>query len=100
VIEKPLIPSSDRPNFLCENPCERATPDQYVCEKQDVSSKIIKIPEREQVVFRNLNIKSTSGNPFKQSKKNQAMLGFHNKRVGRLISRSLCNRTKSHVSSI
>ena len=28
------------------------------------------------------------------------MLGFHNKRVGRLISRSLCNRSKAHVSSI
>jgi hypothetical protein len=28
------------------------------------------------------------------------MLGFRNKRVGRLISRSLCNRSKPHVSSI
>ena len=28
------------------------------------------------------------------------MLGFHNKRVGRLISRSLRNISKSHVSSI
>jgi hypothetical protein len=27
MIEKPHIPSSDRPDFLCENPCERAMPD-------------------------------------------------------------------------
>jgi hypothetical protein len=100
MIEKPLIPSSDRPNFLCENPCERAMPDQSVCEQQDVRYKLIKIPKHEQFGFPNLNIKSTSGNPFKQSKKNQSMLGFHNKRVGRLISRSLRNRPKSHVSSI
>jgi hypothetical protein len=75
-------------------------PNQSVCEKQDVSSKIIKIPEREQFFCPNLNIKSTSGNPSKHSKKNQAMLGFHNKRVGQLISRSLHNRSKSDVSSI
>jgi hypothetical protein len=50
--------------------------------------------------FPNPTIKSDSKNPRKQSKKNQAMLGFHNKRVGRLISRSLHNRSKPHVSSI
>jgi hypothetical protein len=100
MLEKPLFPSSDRPVFLCENPCERAMPDQSVCEQQDVSSKLVKIPECEQVVDPNLNIKSTSGNPSKQSKKNQDMRGFNNKRVGRLISRSLRNRSKAHVSSI
>jgi hypothetical protein len=71
-----------------------------VCEQQDVSSKLIKIPESKQVVGPNLNIKSTSGNPSKQSKKNQDMRGFHNKRTGRLILRSLRNRSKSHMSSI
>jgi hypothetical protein len=100
MLEKSLFPSSDRPVFLCENPCERAMPDQSVCEQQDVGSKLVKIPECEQVVDPNLNIKSTSGNPSKQSKKNRDMRGFNNKRVGRLISRSLQNRSKSHVSSI
>jgi hypothetical protein len=100
MIEKPLIPSSDKPDFLCENPYEMDTPDQSMCEQQDVSSKLIKILVHEQVVFPNLNIKSTSGNPSKQSKKNQAMIEFHNKRVERLISRSLRNISKAHGSSI
>ena len=65
MIEKPLIPSRDMLDFLCENPCERDMPDQPVCEQQDVNSKFIKIHEREQVVSPNLNIKSTSGNPSK-----------------------------------
>jgi hypothetical protein len=100
MLEKSLFPSSDKPDFLCENPCERTMPDQSVCEQQDVSSKLTEFPEHKQVVGPNLNIKSTSGNPSKQSKKNQDMRGFNNKRVGRLISRSLRNRSKAHVSSI
>jgi len=33
MLEKPLFPSSDRPFFLCENLCERATHDQSICEQ-------------------------------------------------------------------
>ena len=33
MLEKSLFPSSDRPVFLCENPCERGTLDQSVCEQ-------------------------------------------------------------------
>ena len=33
MLENSLFPSSDRPIFLCENPCERAMPDQFVCEQ-------------------------------------------------------------------
>ena len=47
MLEKSLFPSSDRPVFLCENSCERATPDQSVCEQQDIGSKMVKIPECE-----------------------------------------------------
>jgi len=54
----------------------------------------------EPIICPNLTMKSKSKNPRKQSKNNQEMLGFHNKRVGRLISRSLCNISKPHVSSI
>jgi hypothetical protein len=54
----------------------------------------------EPIVCPDPTVKSNSRNPCKQSKKTQDMLGFHNKKVGRLISRSLCNRSKDHVSSI
>jgi hypothetical protein len=53
----------------------------------------------EQIVYPNPTIKSNNKNPRKQSKKNQE-IGFHNKKVGRLISRNLRNRSKAHVSSI
>jgi hypothetical protein len=65
MLEKPLRISSVGPDFLYENPCQRAFPDQSLCEQQDVNSKLIKIPEHEQVFDPNLNIKSTSGNPSK-----------------------------------
>jgi hypothetical protein len=63
MIEKPLIPSSDRPYFLCENPCERALPDQPLCEQQDASSKLIKTPEHEQIVFPNPTNKKPTTKP-------------------------------------
>ena len=47
MLEKSLFPSSDRLVFLCKNPCETATPDQSVCEQQDVGSKLVKILEFE-----------------------------------------------------
>jgi hypothetical protein len=53
MIEKPLIPSSDRPDFLCENPCERAIARSPLCEQQDASPRLIKTPEHEQIVFPN-----------------------------------------------
>jgi hypothetical protein len=84
---------------LGENPHEGTLPDQFLSEKQDFSSECIKTPVHESIVFPNPTVKSENKNPRKQSKKNQA-IGFHNKRVGRLISRSLHNRSKPHVSSI
>jgi hypothetical protein len=100
MIEKPLDFSSGKPDFLDENPHEGELPDHLLCGQQNVSSEFIKTPVHEPIVFPNPTIKSDSKNPRKQSKKNQAMLGFRNKRVGRLISRSLRNRSKPHVSSI
>jgi hypothetical protein len=88
MIEKPLGLSSVRPDFLYENPRERALPDQPLCEQQDASSRVIKTPEHEQIVFPNPTVKTNNKHPRKQPKKSQE-IGFRNKRHGRLISRSL-----------
>jgi hypothetical protein len=52
VVDKPIIMkppglSSVGPDFLHENPCERAFPDQPLCEQQDVTSRVIKTPRHE-----------------------------------------------------
>jgi hypothetical protein len=70
-----------------------------LCEQQDASSRIIKTPEHEQIVFPNPIAKTNNKHSRKQSKKNQE-IGFCNKRHGRLISRSLRNKSKAHVNSI
>jgi len=85
MIEKPLDLSSGKPDFLDENPREGALPDQILCGQQNVSSKFIKTPMHELIVFPNSTIKFDNKNPRKQSKKNQAMLGCCDKRVSRLI---------------
>jgi hypothetical protein len=100
MLEKPLELSSVRLDFLYENRHQRASPDQFVCEQHDVISRVIETLEHEQTGFPNPIAKTINKHSHKHAKKSQAMLGFHNKRVGHLISRSLCNRSKSHVSSI
>jgi hypothetical protein len=68
-------------------------------EQQDVDPRVIESPEHEKYVFPNTIAKNTNKHSHKLSRKNPD-IGFNNKRVGRLISRSLRNKTKSHVSSI
>jgi hypothetical protein len=68
-------------------------------EQQDADPRVIKSPEHEQYVFPNTIAKTINKHSRKLSKKNSD-IGFNNKRVGRLISRSLRNKSKSHVSSI
>jgi hypothetical protein len=99
MIEKPLGFSSVKPDFLYENPREKALPDQSLCEQQDVSSRVIKTLEHEQIACPNPTVKTNNKHPRKQPKKNQE-IRFRNKRPGRVISRSLRNRSKAHVSSI
>jgi hypothetical protein len=74
-------------------------PDESLCEKQDASSRVIKTPGHEQIVFPNPIVKNNNKLSCKRPKKNQET-GFRNKRVGRLISRSLRNKSKAYVSSI
>jgi hypothetical protein len=100
MIEKPLDFSSGKPILLDKNPCEGVFPDQLLCGQQDVSSEVIKTPKHEPFVYPNPTVKSNNKKNRNQSKINQEMLGFCNKRVGRLISRSLRNRSKPHVRFI
>ena len=100
MIEKPLDFSSGKSEFLDKNPREGALPDQILCGQQGFSAEFIETHVHEPIVCPKPTIKSDSKNPRNQSKKNQAMLGFRNKRAGRLISRSLRNRSKPHMISI
>jgi len=99
LIEKPLGFSSVKLDFLYENPHEKALPDQSLCEQHDVSSRVIKTPEHEQIACPNPTVKNNKKHSRKQPKKNQE-IGFRNKRTSRLISRSLQNRSKAHVCNI
>jgi hypothetical protein len=99
MLEKPPVPSSDRPVFLCKEPCDKAALDEPMFKQQDADPRVIKSPEREQYVFPNTIAKTVNRHSRKLSK-NNSDIGFNNKRAGRLISRSLRNKTKSHVSSI
>jgi hypothetical protein len=51
MLERPPVPSSDRPVFLCKEPCDKATLDEPMSEQQDADPRVIKSPEREQVCF-------------------------------------------------
>jgi hypothetical protein len=51
-------------------------------------------------VYPNPTVKSNNKKNRNQSKRNQEMLGFHNKRVDHLISKILRNISKPHVSLI
>jgi hypothetical protein len=88
MLERPPVPSIDRPDFLSEEPCERAMPDKPMFEQQDVDPRVIESLEHEKYVFPNTIAKTINKHSHKLSKKNPD-IGFNNKRAGRLISRSL-----------
>jgi hypothetical protein len=68
-------------------------------EQQDADPRVIESPKHEKDVFPNTVAKNANKHSHKLSRKNLDV-GFNNKRAGRLISRSLRNKTKAHVSSI
>jgi hypothetical protein len=68
-------------------------------EQWDADPRVIKSPDPEQYVFPNTIAKTVNKHSCKLLK-NNSDIGFNNKRSGRLISRSLRNKSKSHVSSI
>ena len=99
MLEKTPIPSSNRSVLLSKEPCDRATLDEPMFEQQDVDPRIIEYLEHDKDVFPNTVEKNDNKRSHKLSRKNPD-LGFVNKRDGRLISRSLWNKTRAHVSSI
>jgi hypothetical protein len=100
MIEKPLDFSSGKPDFWMKTLVKGHCPINFYVGNRILVLSLLKLLCMNRLSFPNPTVKSDSKNPRKQSKKNQAMLGFRNKRVGRLISRSLHNRSKPHVSSI
>jgi hypothetical protein len=70
MLERPPIPSIDRPDLLCKKPCERAKPDQAIFGQQDARPRVIESPEREKYVFPNTIAKTINKHSHKLSKKN------------------------------
>jgi hypothetical protein len=98
VVEKPPIPSSDRPGLLFTETCDKSTLDEPIFEQQHVDLGIIEPPEHKEDVYPNVVAKNGKKRSHKLSNK-KPDVGFVNKRAGRLISRSLQNKTKAHASS-
>ena len=88
MLENPPAPLSDRPVFLCKEPCDKAALDEPMFKQQDADPRVIKSPEREKYVFPDTIAKTVNRHSYKLSK-NNSDIGFNNKRDGRLISRSL-----------
>jgi hypothetical protein len=99
MLEKTPIPSSNRSVLLSKEPCDRAALDEPMLDKQDVDHMLFESPKHEKDVFPNNVAKEANKFSHKLSSNNPD-LGFNNKTTRRLISRSLRNKTKSHVSSI
>jgi hypothetical protein len=99
MLEKPPITSSDRSILLSKEPYDRATIDEPMFEQQDVDPNIIESLEHEKDVCPNTVAKNDNKLSHKLSMMNLD-LGSVNKRSRRLISRSLQNKTRSHVSLI
>jgi hypothetical protein len=104
VVDKPMleklhVPSSDRPVLLCKEPCDQVALDEPMFKQQGAKPRVIKSLEHEQYVFPNTIAKTINRHSHKLSK-NNSDIGFNNKRARRLISRSLRNKNKVHVSSI
>jgi hypothetical protein len=102
MLDKPLIEkhcdfSNDQPDPLKKNPRHEVIPDQFLPGQQKVNPELNDTTVHDLFVDPNANTKPCID---KSRKQKHAMVGFQNKRSGRLISRSLRNRSKPHVSSI
>jgi hypothetical protein len=100
MLEKHFDFSIDKPDPLKKYPRHEAVPDPFLLGQQNVGSDSNDTTEHELVFGLKAIVKSDSKDPHKQSKHKKVVLGFRNKRVGRLISRSLCNQFKPYLSSI
>jgi hypothetical protein len=91
----------DSPNNKpATKPLNEVMPSQFPHEKQVVECEWSEPPVHNLDNGHNANMKPYVDKSHKQSKQKHTALGFRNKRVGRLISRSLRNRSKPHLSSI
>jgi hypothetical protein len=91
----------DSPNNKpATKPWDEVMPSQFPHEKQVVGCEWSETPVPDLDSGHNANMKPYVNKSHKQSKQKHATLGFRNKRVGRLISRILRNRSKPHLSLI
>jgi hypothetical protein len=99
MLEETPIPSIDRTTSSSKEPCDRAVLDEPMPEQPDVEPTAFEFHDHEQYACPDTSAKNAN-RPSRKLSKNDSDVGFKNKRAGRLISRSLRNKSKSHMSSI
>jgi hypothetical protein len=99
MLEETPIPSINKTVSSSKEPHDRAVLDEPMSEQQDVDLRASEFHDHEQYTYPNTFAKSTN-RPSRKLSKNDSDIGFKNKGVGRLISRILRNKSKSHMISI
>jgi hypothetical protein len=83
--------SNNEPEPLKENPRDEVVPNQFLNGKQNVGSELKETFVHELIVGSQATVKTDNTKPHKRSRQKHTMLGFKNKRVGHIFSRSLRN---------
>jgi hypothetical protein len=98
-MEETTIPASDKAVPSSKEACDRAILDEPMPKKTDVEPTGFELHDHEQHTFPDTSTKNANRPSCKLSK-GDTDIGFKNKMAGRLISRSLRNKSNSHMSSI
>jgi hypothetical protein len=99
MMEETTIPATDRAVPSSKEACDRAILNEPMPEQTDVEPTAFELHDHEQHAYPDTSAKNANRPSCKLSKGDMD-IGFKNKRAGRLISRSLRNKSNSHMSSI
>jgi hypothetical protein len=99
MMEETTIPAIDRAVPSSKEACDRTILNEPMPEQTDVEPTTFELHDHEQHVYPDTSAKNANRPSYKLSKGDMD-IGFKNKRAGRLISRSLRNKSNSHMSSI
>jgi hypothetical protein len=99
MMEETTVPATDRAVPSSKEACVMTILDEPMPEQIDAELEAFELHGHEQHAYPNTSAKNAKNPSYKPSKGDMD-IGFKNKRVGRLISRSLQNKSNSHVSSI
>jgi hypothetical protein len=99
MMEETTIHATNRAVLSSKEACDTTILNEPIPKKIDVEPAAFEFHDHEQHVYSDISAKNTNKPSYKQSKGDMD-IGFKNKRAGRLISRSLRNKSNSHMSSI